>query len=84
MKIKVGDKVRIKSLEWYNKNKNINNTINIGPLFAKNMAYHCGKTYTIKRVFNDSGWFILNECGYTWCRDFVDSDIKQQKEFDFV
>ena len=47
MKHKVGDKVRIKSLDWYNENKDINGYI-CG--FTPKMSEYCGKTATIVKV----------------------------------
>ena len=54
MKYKVGDKVRIKSLDWYNENKNRYGDINYGCeteiLFTSEMSSFCGQVATITRV----------------------------------
>ena len=51
MKYKVGDKVRIKSLDWYNENKGKDGYVDAGLIFDKNMSRWCGKTMTILKVY---------------------------------
>ena len=54
MKYKVGDRVKIKSLDWYNKYKNRHGDINYGCeteiLFTSEMSSFCGQVVTITRV----------------------------------
>ena len=65
MKYKVGDKVRIKSLDWYNKNKDSNGNVvfssivshfcwreNVRTVFTKDMTRFCGKVVTIETVWS--------------------------------
>lgn len=48
MKHKVGDKVRIKSLEWYEKNKNEDGIVITESLcYVPEMAKYCGKEATV-------------------------------------
>ena len=89
MKYKVGDKVRIKSLEWYSKNKNglghvshydTNNT------FVSSMSSYCGMTANITEV--EGSHYILDvDNGDWWWQDFMfeeplvdDSNYEQLKE----
>ena len=64
MKYNVGDKVRIKSIDWYNKNKDSNGNVvfsskvfhfcwceNVRTVFTKDMAKFCGKVVTIETVW---------------------------------
>ena len=64
MKYKVGDKVRIKSLDWYNENKDEDGNVvfsskvfhfcwceNLRTVFTKDMAKFCGKVVTIENVW---------------------------------
>ena len=64
MKYNVGDRVRIKSLDWYNENKDENGNIvfsskvthfswreNVRTVFTKDMAKFCGKVVTIEIVW---------------------------------
>lgn len=53
MKFKVGDKVRVKSLEWYNSKKNFTGCIMQGKMFTKDMIEFCGKILTIEAVCGD-------------------------------
>ena len=53
MNYKVGDKVKIKSREWYKANKDKYGTVYCGDvLFIESMSKYCGKVLTIDRVFN--------------------------------
>ena len=59
MKYKVGDKVRIKSKDWYDKNKDEDGYIGL-PLDVFNylMAKHCGEIATITEILEDSVYKI--------------------------
>lgn len=50
MKYNVGDRVRIKSIDWYNRNKDKNGYVDVGVLFDEEMSRWCGKTMTIIKV----------------------------------
>ena len=56
-KLELGQKVTIKSLEWYDSNKNAHT--GVLPLstesFVSDMSEYCGKTATIVDVFKDLG-----------------------------
>lgn len=49
MKYKVGDKVRIKSLDWYKINADVNGHVG---LFVNSMSNYCGKTAVITDIIN--------------------------------
>ena len=89
MEYKVGDKVRIKSLEWYSKNKNglgnvshydTNNT------FVSLMSAYCGMTANITEV--EGSHYILDVDNGDWgWQDFMfeeafayDQNYEQLKE----
>ena len=73
MKLKVGDKVRVKSLEWYNENKNCDGYIEFceGPYFTKLMSKFCGKEATIKSINGDSYVLDIDKLFY-FAEDYVE------------
>ena len=50
MKYKVGDKVVIKSLDWYNSNKNWQGKVYVPLIFNTDMSKYCGMLATITNV----------------------------------
>ena len=60
MKYKPGDKVKIKSLDWYNANKNSEGTIifNGFRIFDEDMSKFCGKVVTIESY--NSRWYYYD------------------------
>lgn len=61
MKYKVGDKVRIKSIDWYNENKDESGSISVkGVIFNKGMSEHCGKEATITEVLSRYNVYTLS------------------------
>lgn len=55
MKYKIGDKVRVKSLEWYNDNKDEYGYVECGyKYFTKNMRKYCGNVVTISSLYYSS------------------------------
>ena len=51
MRFKVGDRVRIKSLDWYNENKDEDGDIDCGDaLMTTEKSQFCGKIVTISNI----------------------------------
>lgn len=66
MKYKVGDKVKIKSLDWYNANKDFNDEVHTRATFVKEMSNYCGKEATIVNINNGCNLTIggVRKLGY--------------------
>lgn len=61
MKHKVGDKVRIKSIEWYNQNKGDKEYFSVnGEGFTSEMSKYCGKVATIIAIGKHEEAFRIN------------------------
>ena len=79
MKYKPGDKVRIKSLDWYETNKDEDGRVYcefIG--FCKEMKKYCGKVLTIMTITNQyigsKQKYIMHETDFAW--GFTDNMIE--------
>lgn len=70
-KLELGQKVVIKSLDWYNSNKNEHTGIVelMTDFFVEDMSVYCGKTATIIDVFKD----VNGESDATVCRIDLDN-----------
>ena len=83
-KFKVGDKVRVKSLEWYNENKNFNGDVyieeNTGVFFAGNMSKLCGEIVQIIQIEADYYYQILGNKMYWQDWMFEDEVITEEKQ----
>lgn len=78
MKYKVGDKVRIKSREWYESNRNKNGEYVVDRLsFTDSMTKFCGKEATITYSDEDDGTYQLDIDSFYWFNDemFEDSTL---------
>ena len=62
MKYNVGDKVRIKSLDWYNENKDEDGDVpcNCNILFLAENKKYLGTTQTVERVYICEGQYVGN------------------------
>lgn len=82
MKYKLGDKVRIKSIDWYNANKSIIGCINHQDSYAfiNQMSKYCGEIATIKLIYNDNDIKLDIDNG-DWCwSDFMfDENFKNME-----
>lgn len=79
MKYKPGDKVRIKSLEWYNANKDETGRVMCGYIgFCQEMTKYCGAVLTIMTIGNqDIGSkqkYFMHETDHPW--GFTDEMIE--------
>lgn len=81
LKFKVGDKVRVKSLKWYNEKKDSIGHIPIGQVFTDAMSKYCGSILTIKEIFEDI--YIVNENTKKW-QDWMleDEVVTEEKQED--
>lgn len=77
MKYKVGDTVKIKSFDWYNKNKNFNGIIKCNnTIFSEEMSQLCGKTYVIQVCYINNTYKLKN-IPYYFSDDMFEEDIKK-------
>lgn len=79
MKHKVGDKVRIKSREWYSKNEKTHmGDIVLGELlFTRSMTNHCGQIATITYVDSNSTYYLIdldNGC-WKWIDEMFEDEV---------
>lgn len=77
MKYKAGDKVKIKSLDWYNKNINYgkNVVLSDGYYFTPKMTRYCDAVLTIKKVYdidNSSQYYLMEEAGFAWTDGMIE------------
>ena len=80
MKYKVGDKVRIKSLDWYNKNKDEFGNIDINDNFTfyKDRSVYCGTIVTISVVYDDSYLVKEDNGGYFWIDEMIEGLVEEE------
>lgn len=75
MKYKVGDRVRVKSLEWYNEYKTkLGFKNDCGVHFTPDMTKFCGCIMTIKKV--GYGVYYTEENIFLWTDDMFEEKIK--------
>ena len=80
MKYKVGNRVKIKSLDWYNENKNEFGDVPCeGYNFVESMSTFCGKILTIDVNFRD-GTYIMKEDdeGYTFTNEMIEGLVEEE------
>ena len=89
MKYKVGDKVRIKSLDWYNENKDENGNIRfrisqaVYPIFfSKIMSEFCGKIVTVKKI-NDGSYYMKETSNCEFWTDEMIEGLVEETKFEF-
>lgn len=70
-KYEVGDKVKIRSLEWYNQNKD-----NVGCIdsFVPPMVKYCGKEATIEESFYGTYLLDIDNRSWYWTDKMFESD----------
>lgn len=64
--LKVGDRVKVKSLEWYNSNKNKRGEIvKDDIILVKEMSAYCGKEVEIEKIYSN-GIVVLKSNDWYW------------------
>ena len=81
MKYKVGDKVRIKSIDWYNENKDEDGIVELSThVFIPEMIEHCGQIVTIKDVFedtDDNAVYYMEEIVWDWTDEMIEGIVEE-------
>ena len=87
LKYKVGDYVRIKSLDWYNKNKDNYGAIYAGNGFCfwKNMVGHCGEIMKITSVKVDpedsnKGYYFMENSDEKWTDGMIEGLVEEENK----
>ena len=76
MKYKVNDRVRIKSLDWYNENKDNYGYIDCGSrAFFTKMSDWCGKIATIKEICK-TNCYRLEEYDFDWTDEMIEGLVE--------
>lgn len=83
MKYKVGDKVKVKSHEWYEDHANYISEVECGnTVFIPGMKSFCGTTVTISKLFHHIGCYAIEEDnGVHYWSDEMFEDETDMKEF---
>lgn len=75
MKYKVGDKVRIKSLEWYEKHHDCRGCVGVGSeAFVSSMVEYCGKEAIITRVNKTSYKIDIDGQYHNWSEGMFEDE----------
>ena len=73
MKYKVGDHVRIKSLDWYNENKGEFGQVECGQWnFTKWYTPYCGKVMTIRFIWEDDECYKMVNSDHHWTDEMIE------------
>ena len=81
MKYKVGDRVRIKDIDWYNENKDAKHECvdcGNGIGFYKHMTEYCGKVMTISQVWNYT--YEMENHVSNWTDEMIEGLVEEATE----
>lgn len=85
MNYKVGDKVRIKSIDWYNQNKDEDGNIDVSHdfTFYADRSKYCGKVFTIDEVFDNCYTVKEDNHEYYWADEMIEG-LVEEETYDFL
>ena len=81
MNYKVGDRVLIKSLDWYNENKDEYGFLDFSTsVFVPGMSQFCGKIVTIEDVFEeeDDVVYCMEGIDYDWTDEMIEGLVEEE------
>lgn len=77
MRYKPSDKVRIKSIDWYNDNKDKNGVVVCGyQNFTEEMSKFCGQTMIIRNITN-LGTIYMSGHSHYWTDEMIESLVQR-------
>ena len=82
LKYKVDDKVRIKNIDWYNKNKDADNVVHCGnKVFDNYMSVFCGSVVTIGGVYPHNGYDIREDMQCrVWTDEMIEGLVEEENQ----
>jgi len=81
----IGDKVKIKSIKWYNDNKNEFGDIYVKCNFVSEMKKYCGKDAKITNIFNGFRYRINIDNGkYWWSEPMFDLKYDRREKLKII
>ena len=86
LKYKVGDKVRIKSIDWYEKNKDIlcGDILCGEHYFVEGMKKFCSEIFEISDIVVD-GYLMLEDIDdYIWTDEMIECKLEEECPQDFI
>ena len=85
MKYKVGDKVKIKSLDWYEANKTKNGEVYLkGIVFLQLMSKYCGKVATITYVYSCGYSLDIDGGKLNWVDEMFEENINDMEQKEII
>jgi exonuclease III len=92
MKYKVGDRVKIKSLDWYTENKDEDGDVYFKHCFnfIEEMKKYCGNTMTIEKIFGeydicpDIYKMKDDDNTYSWTEEMIECIVEESKTRNFL
>ena len=83
MKYKVGDRVRVQSLDWYEKNKNKFGSVPLGQFSFNFCNTHlCGAILTIKKVQHD--YYLVEENSAYWTDEMIEGLVEEETKLNII
>lgn len=84
MKLKVGDKVLVKSKEWYDREKDSRGWISIDNTFVPEMSIYCGKLAIVTSILEHDGYRLNIDDEYwvwvPWMLELPDLRYRRPKK----
>ena len=78
-KYKVGDRVIVKSLDWYNNNKDSVGVVRVPCAFTRKMSECCGRIFTIQSV--NSSFYCMEGVAYMWSDEMLEGLAEEAHVF---
>ena len=82
MKYKVGDRVKVKSLQWFNENSDdkYNVVLAGGWYFSKPMSILCGKELIIKKISHadNTPYYIMEDNTFIWTDEMIEGLVEEE------
>ena len=82
LKYKAGDQVRIKSIDWYNENKNVDGIVELSThVFVPGMSKYCGMIVTIDDVFEDTDGnvaYYMDGIDWDWTDEMIECKVEEE------
>ena len=80
MKCEVGDRIRIKSIDWYNENMDRTGDVTCGnTYFIPEMVKYCGEIVTISSVLPTFEIYRIKEDGgmFNWAEEMIEGPVEK-------